>query len=85
MGSNSIINLPSDNLTQEEKEKLFRKIRVELGEPIVQVELTDEQLCVAFDRAVDRYAMILNQWAVNQQWMYMGGLPIEQKENTKRV
>ena len=40
----------------DEIKSLFRKCRSWLGAPLMEVELTDEQLCDALELAVEDYA-----------------------------
>ena len=43
---------------------LFLKCRKELGAPVMEVELTDDQLCVAFEFAKDDYTEKVQNWII---------------------
>jgi hypothetical protein len=55
-------------LTDEQK-TIFEQVRIELGAPVVPVQLTDDQLCALFDLVVNDYQsqtvkfITLNNWA----------------------
>lgn len=47
---------------------LFRRVRTALGAPIMEVELTDEQLCDLLSMAVEDYAERVQNWTIEHQW-----------------
>lgn len=47
---------------------LFKKIRTALGAPIMEVELTDDQLCNLLEMAVEDYAERVQNWTIEHQW-----------------
>lgn len=57
----------------EEIQALFKKCRSELGAPLVEVELTDEQLCDLLDLAVEDYAEKVQNWVIKNQWATLYG------------
>lgn len=57
----------------KEIEDLFRKCRSALGAPIMEVELTDQNLCDALDMAIEDYAERTQNWIIEQQWANMYG------------
>lgn len=59
-------------ITDEIKE-LFRKCRSALGAPVMEVELTDEQLCDFFSLAKDDYAEKVQNWIIEQNWSNLYG------------
>ena len=59
--------------TTKEIEELFRKCRAELGAPVVEVELTDDQLCMYLDLAIEDYAERVQNWLVENQWATIYG------------
>ena len=56
-----------------EIESLFRKIRNALGAPLVEVELTDEQLCSLLDLSIEDYAERVQNWLIENQWATLYG------------
>ena len=54
-------------ITEEIKE-LFDRVRRNLGAPIMEVELTDEQLCDALKCAVEDYAEKVQNWVIKTNW-----------------
>lgn len=61
--------------SETEKQELFYMIRQELGEPVVQVELADSQLEVAFCKSIREYSTFINNWALENRMSQMLGLP----------
>jgi hypothetical protein len=57
----------------EEIAELFDKCRKSLGAPVVEVELTDEQLCTDFGLAKDDYTEKVQNWIIEQNWASLYG------------
>lgn len=57
----------------DEIKGLFRKCRTELGAPVVDVELTDDQLCDLLDLSIEDYAEKVQNWLVETQWATLYG------------
>lgn len=57
----------------EEIKSLFKKCRSSLGAPLVEVELTDEQLCDFLDLAIEDYAEKVQNWLIETQWATLYG------------
>ena len=55
------------NIT-EEKERIFRQVRVLLGSDVRQVELTDETMCTLLEISIGDYAELVQHWLVENQW-----------------
>lgn len=60
-------------VTTEEREKLFRQFRHSLGDPIRQIELTDEQLCTLLEISIEDYAQYVQEWLIEHQWQSLLG------------
>ena len=60
-----------------EKERLYRQVRTELGAPIRQVELTDEQLCTLLEICIEDYAQVLQDWLIENQWPSLLGQHVD--------
>lgn len=52
----------------EEVETLFRRFRSEVGAPIMEVELTDQQLCDLLAMSVEDYAEKVQNWIIETNW-----------------
>lgn len=57
----------------DEIQSLFRKCRSELGAPVVDVELKDEQLCDLLEMAIEDYAEKVQNWLILSQWATLYG------------
>lgn len=57
----------------EELADLFQKCRYHLGEPVTNVELTQEQLCACFTIAKDDYTEKVQNWIIEQNWANLYG------------
>lgn len=57
----------------DEIQRLFKKCRSELGAPVVDVELKDEQLCDLLDLAIEDYAEKVQNWLILSQWATLYG------------
>lgn len=64
-------------MTQHEQTKLFKRIRHFLGEPVMQVELRDEQIEDAICMAIEEYSSYINNWIMQNRLGEMLGLPSE--------
>lgn len=57
----------------EEIQTLFKRCRIELGAPVMEVELTDEQLCELLDMAIEDYAEKVQNWIIENNWATLYG------------
>ena len=57
----------------DEIQGLFRKFRSLMGAPLVEVEVTDQQLCDLLDMAVEDYAEKVQNWTIENQWATLYG------------
>jgi len=75
------IGICSDNactgITQEAKTSLFRRIRRKIGEPVMGVELVDEQICECLAESIEEYSSFIHNWALKNRMSQMLGLPSE--------
>ena len=55
--------------------RLYRRIRRKLGEPVLTVELRDEQLEECVGEAIEEYSSYINEWALENRMSQMLGLP----------
>ena len=64
-------------ITTAEKNRLYLKVKHELGFPLMPFELTDEMLDSYFEMALEDYSSILNEWLIHQQWINLEGMSKE--------
>ena len=57
----------------KDMEDLFRRVRSELGAPIVSVELNNDILCDLFKNTVDDYSEKVQNWLTEVQWATLYG------------
>lgn len=57
----------------EEVAALFRKFRSEMGAPIMEVELVDQQLCDELSMAIEDYAEKVQNWVIENNWATLYG------------
>ena len=57
----------------KDMEDLFRRVRSELGAPIVSVELTNDILCDLFRNTIDDYSEKVQNWLTEVQWATLYG------------
>jgi hypothetical protein len=62
-------------MTQVDKTRLFKRIRRKLGEPVMGVELLDEQIEECVCEAIEEYSSFINNWALENRMSQMLGLP----------
>ena len=62
-------------MTQSDVSRLYRRIRRKLGEPVMGVELRDEQLEECVCEAIEEYSAFINNWALENKMSQMLGLP----------
>ena len=61
-------------ITVAEKNKLYLKVKHELGYPLRPFEITDEMMDSYLEMVVEDYSALLNQWLIHQQWIGLEGL-----------
>ena len=57
----------------DEIKGLFKKCRTALGAPLMEVELTDDQLCDLLEMSIEDYAEKVQNWLVENQWATLYG------------
>jgi hypothetical protein len=72
-------------ISPEDKAKLIRRIRRFLGEPVMGVELDDEQVEEAICMSIEEYSTYINNWVINNRLGEMLGLPSEYDFTLKYV
>jgi len=61
-------------ITTVEKNKLYLKVKHELGHPLRPFELKDEMMDSYLEMVVEDYSALVNTWLIQQQWIGLEGL-----------
>lgn len=64
-------------ITTAEKNKLYLKIKHEMGYPLRPFEVTDEMMDSYLEMVVEDYSSLVNQWLIQQQWVGLEGMSKE--------
>ncbi len=67
-------------IDKKEKEKIYLKIKHELGWPLRPFELEEQMLDSYFEMAIEDYSSLVNEWLIHQQWINLESM--EYSENT---
>lgn len=67
-------------ISDKNREKLFKLVRVKLGAPYRPIQLDDDTLCTLLESCVEDYAMEVQNWLVENQWMSLYGKKITQTD-----
>lgn len=68
------------SLSDAERERLYRQVRTELGAPIRQVELEDDQLATLLEICIEDYAQVVQDWLVENQWPSLWGKEVDKTD-----
>jgi hypothetical protein len=66
---------PLTGMTEDRVQAIYRRIRRKLGEPVMGVELRDEQLAECVAESIEEYSSYINNWALENRLSQMLGLP----------
>ena len=61
-------------LSKTDKEKLYLKVRHELGWPLRPFEIQDEMLDSYLEMSIEDYSSLINEWLIHQQWINLEGM-----------
>lgn len=67
-------------ITTPEKNKLYLKVKHELGFPLRKFELHTEMMDSYLEMVIEDYSSLVNQWLVHQQWIGLEGLGTENSD-----
>jgi hypothetical protein len=70
-------------MTQEQISRIYRRIRRKLGEPVMGVELEDEQLDSFIELSIQDYSQYVNDWLIESQWSSLYGINVDTQSLTK--
>ena len=60
-----------------ERNKLFLKIKHELGYPIRPLEIEDEMMDSYLEMVIEDYSSYVNEWLIQQQWVGLQGVEVD--------
>ena len=60
-----------------ERNKLYLKVKHSLGYPVRPIQITDEMMDSYLEFAVEDYSSYVNEWLIQQQWVGLQGLEID--------
>lgn len=66
-------------ITTTERNKLYLKVKHELGYPLRPFEIDDDMMNSYLEMVIEDYSSIVNNWLIHQQWIGVEGLS---KENS---
>jgi len=69
-------------ISNEEREKLYKRVRHVLGAPLRSVELEDEQLDTLLEFSIEDYSQYIQEWLTESQWTSLWGLNVETQSLT---
>lgn len=61
-------------ISTTDKNKLFTKVKHELGYPLRPFELDESMMVSYLEMVIEDYSSILNNWLIHQQWINLEGL-----------
>lgn len=63
-----------------DRNKLYLKVKHELGHPLRPFEIEDEMMNSYFEVALEDYSSAVNEWLIHQQWINLEGLDNENSD-----
>ena len=60
-----------------DRNKLFLKVKHELGYPIRPLEIEDEMMDSYLEMVIEDYSSFVNEWLIQQQWVGLQGLEVD--------
>ncbi|MDB4326271.1 hypothetical protein N9966_00500 [bacterium] len=73
------------NISETEREKLFRQVKHRLGAPIRKIELEDEMLSTLLEISIEDYSSYINEWLIESQWTSLYGKDLTITDLTKAL
>jgi hypothetical protein len=70
-------------ISNEERERLYTRVRHVLGAPLRSVELEDEQLDTLLEFSIEDYSQYIQDWLIESQWSNLWGLNVETQSLSK--
>jgi len=61
-------------ITVAEKNKLYLKVKHELGYPLRPFEIDNDMMDSYLDMVIEDYSALVNQWLIHQQWIGLEGM-----------
>ncbi len=73
------------NITKRERNKLYLRVKHEMGYPERPFEITDEMMDTYFENVLEDYSAIYNNWLIEQQWADLYGVAIDTNDLFKHL
>ncbi len=73
------------NISETEKEKIFRQVKHRLGAPIRKIELEDEMMSTLLEISIEDYSSYINEWLIESQWTSLYGKDLTITDLTKAL
>ena len=67
-------------ITTVDKNKLYLKVKHELGFPLRPFEIKDEMMDSYLEMVIEDYSAVVNNWLIHQQWVSLEGLSTENSD-----
>ena len=67
----------ANQINEQERERLYKKVLHRLGAPVRAIELEREQIDSLLETAVDDYSEIVNNWLTESQWGSLANLNLD--------
>ena len=65
------------SVSSEDKSRIYEQLRVSLGAPLRQIELTDDMLCTLLGIAIEDYSQYVGEWLIEHQWQSLLGKSVD--------
>lgn len=73
------------NISEIEREKIFRQVKHRLGAPIRKIELEDEMMSTLLEISIEDYSSYINEWLIESQWTSLYGKDLTITDLTKAL
>lgn len=67
-------------ISTADRNKLYTQVKHEFGYPQRPFEITDEQMDTYLEMAIEDYSTFVNEWLIQQQWVSLQGLTVENSD-----
>lgn len=68
------------DISVKERNRLYTHVMHELGYPLRPFEIKDEMMNSYFEMVVEDYSSLINNWLMQQQWVGLEGMNVEDSE-----
>jgi hypothetical protein len=67
-------------ITNDERDRLYKKVLHRLGAPVRAIELEREQMDSLLEISIEDYSEMVNNWLMESQWGSLAGLDLDYQE-----